>query len=743
MEAFFAQRLARLRRGARVARGHRRNGHLLPLVDFWRARLTAASRRSSTPSAATSSRALPRARRRGPHRDHHLRRDPRLSPAPRPRREHPAPARGRPVRAPPALRPRARGLLAAGVRLPAARALAAVAHRPARRHSARHRGASRRRRVPLLLRRLAPRGRGPPARHSTATPAGIRAAAAPREPGLGDRASLAVRAYRWRARGRRTSRAVSGIRARRCRSGAASRGIRATAPTSSSTRCAGPAASSSGVSPATASTSAASSPTTPRPRSARPASHADHFAGLLADIAAGERQRPRRRHRGTVRHRAVRPLVVRGPGFLGVGLSRARPEHARRPAGHGVPPSRRAPGEPPSACPAGSWGANGDFSMWLERRTPPGPGSGSGRWKSVLGRRAAALAQPAARPVLAQAARELLLAQSSDWQFIISTGAAADYAERRFSEHCDDAAELLAALGAGREGTACLGPSSGPRSSAGATTSSPTSLPASPLRSAALALSSSAEPWLPSASSSAFTCINRSAISTTSSRSTWRTSTGRCSTGSPSRGFLPVVLHLSGPLLEWLEQHEPAYLDRLGTPGADGKVELLLAGFYEPVLASLPRADRVEQIRWMREAVQRRFGVDARGSLAHRAGVGARARRRSGGRRRPLRPGGRPPLPRHRIHRRPAPRAVLDRERRAAACALPDRRAAPLPDSVPAAGRDRGVPAGAARRRATGSRCSPTTARSSAAGPARRSGSTSAAGSIGSCATIGGLVEAG
>ncbi len=79
------------------------------------------------------------------------------------------------------------------------------------------------------------------------------------------------------------------------------------------------------------------------------------------------------------------------------------------------------------------------------------------------------------------------------------------------------------------------------------------------------------------------------------------------------RGFLPIVLHLSGPLLDWLEQHETAYLDRLGKLAADGKIEFLLSGFYEPVLASLPRPDRVEQIRWMHEAVRRRFGVDAKG----------------------------------------------------------------------------------------------------------------------------------
>jgi 1,4-alpha-glucan branching enzyme len=62
-----------------------------------------------------------------------------------------------------------------------------------------------------------------------------------------------------------------------------------------------------------------------------------------------------------------------------------------------------------------------------------------------------ALASPAARPVLAQATRELLLAQSSDWQFILSTGVAADYAERRFTQHCEDAEELIAALAPGRE----------------------------------------------------------------------------------------------------------------------------------------------------------------------------------------------------------------------------------------------------------------------------------------------------
>ena len=79
------------------------------------------------------------------------------------------------------------------------------------------------------------------------------------------------------------------------------------------------------------------------------------------------------------------------------------------------------------------------------------------------------------------------------------------------------------------------------------------------------------------------------------------------------RGFFPIVLHMSGPLLEWLEAHESAYLDLIGRLAADGRIELLTSGFYEPVLAALPRHDRLEQLGWMREAIQRRFGVEPAG----------------------------------------------------------------------------------------------------------------------------------
>jgi len=45
--------------------------------------------------------------------------------------------------------------------------------------------------------------------------------------------------------------------------------------------------------------------------------------------------------------------------------------------------------------------------------------------------------QPDFRRILTQLGRELLLEQASDWQFLISTWSARDYAEARFSEHHD------------------------------------------------------------------------------------------------------------------------------------------------------------------------------------------------------------------------------------------------------------------------------------------------------------------
>jgi 1,4-alpha-glucan branching enzyme len=95
---------------------------------------------------------------------------------------------------------------------------------------------------------------------------------------------------------------------------------------------------------------------------------------------------------------------------------------------------------------AGSWGKDGDWSMWLNTGT-------NWTWEKLwpleeeFWRVAPdAIEKPELHGVLAQAARQLLLAQSSDWQFIITTGEAADYAEARIKLHISDCARLMRGL---------------------------------------------------------------------------------------------------------------------------------------------------------------------------------------------------------------------------------------------------------------------------------------------------------
>lgn len=182
----------------------------------------------------------------------------------------------------------------------------------------------------------------------------------------------------------------------------------------------------------------------------RTAEHAHHFASLLETIAAEQA--------GITNGVVAVPFDTElfghwwfeGPSFV---------QHVYRAlaAGRQVTPAAAGAhlaAHPPQAgirLPTGSWGANGDFSMWLNERT-------AWTWERLWPLEQAfwdaaprALANPSMHLILEQAARELLLAQASDWQFIISTGAVADYAERRFTGHCDDAERLVRALASGRE----------------------------------------------------------------------------------------------------------------------------------------------------------------------------------------------------------------------------------------------------------------------------------------------------
>ncbi|HEX2476906.1 MAG TPA: alpha-amylase, partial [Lacipirellulaceae bacterium] len=72
---------------------------------------------------------------------------------------------------------------------------------------------------------------------------------------------------------------------------------------------------------------------------------------------------------------------------------------------------------------------------------------------------------------------------------------------------------------------------------------------------------------------------------------------------------LPIGLHVSGSLMEWLVARHPEYIDRLARLVAAGRVEIVGGAFYEPILTMIPRRDRVGQITSYADWLADRFGT--------------------------------------------------------------------------------------------------------------------------------------
>lgn len=79
------------------------------------------------------------------------------------------------------------------------------------------------------------------------------------------------------------------------------------------------------------------------------------------------------------------------------------------------------------------------------------------------------------------------------------------------------------------------------------------------------------------------------------------------------RAEVRLSVHCTGSLLAWLREHARPTFDLLGETVAAGQVELLTGGFYEPILAILPDADKRGQIQRLTDFLVREFGVRPRG----------------------------------------------------------------------------------------------------------------------------------
>jgi 1,4-alpha-glucan branching enzyme len=190
-------------------------------------------------------------------------------------------------------------------------------------------------------------------------------------------------------------------------------------------------------------------PYDPMAAAERTGQHADHYlAGRAAELAAlaGSMDRP--------------PLLVapfdaelfghwwfEGPRFLAALFDRA--------SRHGVElVSLRevlASGRPLQVCrpSPSSWGQGGYHDYWLNDTNAWVVGEWLRASRAMVRRVNQGVATAEQRELLTQAGRELLLAQSSDWSFILRAGTTTELARERIQRHLDRFWRLLGAINSG------------------------------------------------------------------------------------------------------------------------------------------------------------------------------------------------------------------------------------------------------------------------------------------------------
>ncbi|MDG1807560.1 MAG: DUF1926 domain-containing protein [Pirellulaceae bacterium] len=76
---------------------------------------------------------------------------------------------------------------------------------------------------------------------------------------------------------------------------------------------------------------------------------------------------------------------------------------------------------------------------------------------------------------------------------------------------------------------------------------------------------------------------------------------------------IKIGLHTSGPLLLWLQQRHPEYLNRVRSLVSEDRIEILGGAFFEPILTMIPSRDRRGQIQRFTNWLNKRFDTKVRG----------------------------------------------------------------------------------------------------------------------------------
>ncbi len=172
--------------------------------------------------------------------------------------------------------------------------------------------------------------------------------------------------------------------------------------------------------------------------------HARHMSALIASLLGRHRAQTRNGEHPSGRHGVVvAPFDAElfghwwheGPAFIAdLFRTLAKSEVKAQTVSAFL---REHPADKVVAVPSGSWGAGGDFRVWLNDELKwvcEASYRAEDRFLGDLDRLPWRTNQ-AVRDALTAAARELLLLQASDWAFVIHTRGAVDYGYRRFCEH--------------------------------------------------------------------------------------------------------------------------------------------------------------------------------------------------------------------------------------------------------------------------------------------------------------------
>ncbi|HMF29806.1 MAG TPA: 4-alpha-glucanotransferase, partial [Candidatus Lokiarchaeia archaeon] len=78
--------------------------------------------------------------------------------------------------------------------------------------------------------------------------------------------------------------------------------------------------------------------------------------------------------------------------------------------------------------------------------------------------------------------------------------------------------------------------------------------------------------------------------------------------------LIRFTLHFSGSLLDWYDQHNSEFIDKVKLLAKRGQIEIIGGGYYEPIFAMIPPRDRVRQMEMLHDRIRDLFQFEVQGA---------------------------------------------------------------------------------------------------------------------------------